>query len=195
MNARDAVRQWHMELTYPDPELLSNAVRLRKWTYEDLECVKFASADRQIPKGTTIPVEYSEAEGREYVERQWSRNDDGQSLALAIARAESNAAIGHIYLGLTRVKRQCRLGYWLIPEVRNQGFGSSAVDLIGRWLLTATDVYRVVAEVHPENEASIRLLKRCGYTLEGTLRSWLWIEDEVSDALQFSLVRTDLARG
>ena len=186
------MQQWHMNLTYPDPELSSDIIRLRKWSYEDMECVEAASADRQIPKGTTIPVVYSDQEGRAYVERQWSRNDDGQSLALAIAGAETNEANGHIYLGLTRVKRQCRLGYWLIPEARRQGFGSSAVDLISQWLLTRTDVYRVVAEVHPENEASIRLLKRCGYTLEGTLRSWLWIEGEVSDALQFSLVRTDL---
>ena len=188
-----ALQEWLMDLTYPDPEPSSGIVRIRKWTYDDLRCIEAASTDPEIPQGTTIPADYTEAKGRAFVERQWSRNDDGQALALAIARTDSNEAVGHIYLGLTKVKRQCRLGYWLIPGARRRGYGSNAVDLISRWLLTETDVYRVVAEVHPDNVASARLLESCGYTLEGTLRSWLWIQDEVYDALQYSLVRSDLS--
>jgi ribosomal-protein-alanine N-acetyltransferase len=55
-------------------------------------------------------------------------------------------------------------------------------------------VYRVVAEVHPDNVASTRLLEKCGYTLEGTLRSWLWIDGEVHDAVQYSRIQSDLGR-
>jgi ribosomal-protein-alanine N-acetyltransferase len=186
------VAEWLMLLTYPDPELELDAVRIRKWSYGDLGCVEAAGTDPNIPKGTTVPALYTEEDGRAYVERQWSRSDDGQALALAIAEAQSDKAVGHLYLGLTKVDRQCRLGYWLIPEARRRGFGSNAVDLITRWLLTETDVYRVVAEVHPDNVASTRLLEKCGYTFEGTLRSWLWIDSEVHDALQYSLIRSDL---
>ena len=164
-----------MDLRYPDPELYSELVRLRRWTYGDLACIEAAATDPRIPQGTTVPAVYTEAKGRAFIERAWSRNDDGQALALAISRAESDEAVGLVYVGLTRVERQCRLGYWLIPAARRRGYVSSAVGLISRWLLTEADLYRVVAEVHPDNVASIRLLERCGYTLEGTLRSWLWI--------------------
>ena len=183
-----------MRLDYPDPELRSDMVRIRKWTYDDLACIEAAGTDPDIPKGTTVPVPYTDEEGRAFIERAWSRNDDGQSLALAIARARSNEAVGHLYLGLTKVKRQCRLGYWLIPDARRQGLGSSAIPLISRWVLNETDVYRLVAEVHPDNVASKRLLETCGFKLEGTLRSWLWIDSEVHDALQYSLIRSDLSR-
>jgi ribosomal-protein-alanine N-acetyltransferase len=188
------VQDCHMDLTYPSPELTSDTVRIRKWTIGDLGCIEAAGTDPQIPQGTTIPAIFTEAEGRAFIERQWARNDDGQALALAIARADSDEAVGHVYLGLTRVKRQCRIGYWLIPEARRKGYGSSSVNLVGRWLLTETDIHRVVAEVHPDNVASIRLLEGCGYTLEGTLRSWLWIEGEANDAFQYSLIRTDVTR-
>lgn len=181
-----------MDLAYPDPELRSDAVRIRKWSYGDLGCIEAAGSDPEIPKGTTVPARYTEPAGRAFIERAWSRNDDGQALALAIARAPTNQAVGHIYLGLTKVERQCRLGYWRIPGARGQGLGTDAVHLISRWILTQTEVYRLVAEVHSENAASIRVLQKCGFTLEGTLRSWLWIEDEVHDALQYSIVRTDL---
>lgn len=139
-----------------------------------------------------MPAVFTDEEGRAFIERAWSRNDDGQALALAIARAGSNEAVGHLYLGLTRVTRQCRLGYWLIPEARRQGIGTSAIRLISRWVLSETEVYRLVAEVHPDNVASRRLLDLCGFTLEGTLRSWLWIDDQPHDALQYSLLRPDL---
>ena len=181
-----------MNLVYPDPELRSATVRIRRWGYGDLDCIRAAGTDPNIPKGTTVPAQYTDEEGRAFIERAWSRNDDGQALALAIARADSNQAVGHIYLELTKVKRQCRLGYWLIPDARGRRFGSSAIDLISRWVLTETGVYRLVAEVHPDNIPSIRLLEGCGYIFEGTLRSWLWIDDEPHDALQYSLVRPDV---
>ncbi|MGI9607947.1 MAG: GNAT family N-acetyltransferase [Acidimicrobiales bacterium] len=181
-----------MNLAYPDPELGSAISRVRPWTRDDLDCIRAAATDPEIPKGTTVPAAYTEDEGRAFIERQWSRNDDGQALALAIARGATNEAVGHLYLGLTRVARQCRLGYWLIPDARRQGIGSDAVTLASRWVLSETDVHRLVAEVHPDNAASIGLLTSCGFTLEGTLRSWLWIDDDVHDALQFSLLRTDI---
>ena len=181
-----------MRLDYPDPDLASDAVRLRRWTYGDLACVRAASSDPEIPKGTTVPVPYSDAAGRAYVERQWSRNDDGHALALAIARVHDDEAVGHVYLAVTPFGRQCRLGYWLVPAARREGFGSSAVRLVSHWLLTQTSVHRVVAEVHPDNVASIALLEGCGFSLEGTLREWLWIDGAPEDAVQFSLIPSDL---
>ncbi len=192
--AAPSMRQWRMRLVYPDPELVSDAVRIRKWSFADLDCIEAAGRDPEIPKGTTVPAEFTPAEGRAFVERQWSRNDDGQALALAVAESGSNAAVGHIYLGLTRVDRQCRLGYWLVPDARSRGIGTSAIRLISQWVLTDTDVFRLVAEVHPDNVASRRLLETCGFTLEGTLRSWLWIDEQPHDALQYSLLRSDLSQ-
>ena len=181
-----------MRLVYPDPDLSRDPVRLRRWSLNDLGCVRSASADPEIPKGTTVPAEFTDEAGRAFIERQWARNDDGQALAMAIAKADSNFAVGQIYLALTKVERQCRLGYWVVPGERRQGLGSAAVRLVGRWLLTQTDVYRLVAEVHPANSASARLLETSGFTREGTLRSWLWIDGEPHDAVQYSLIRTDL---
>ena len=182
-----------MALHYPEPELRSDTVRIRTWDYTDLDCIEAAATDPNIPKGTTVPAQFTEGAGRAFIERQWSRNEDGEALSLAIAKADSNIAVGLIYLGLTKVQRQCRLGYWLIPDARRQRLGSEAIRLISRWVLTDTDVYRLVAEVHPENTASIRLLEGCGFTFEGTLRSWLWIDDEPHDALLYALIRPDVS--
>ena len=182
-----------MSLAYPDPDLADDRVRLRRWSYDDLACVEAASTDPDIPTGTTVPAVYTEREGRAFIERQWSRNDTGNALALALASTGSGEALGQVYLALIGVARECRLGYWVVPDQRRKGFASRAIRLASTWVLTTTDTYRLVAEVHPDNVASIRLLETCGFTREGVLRSWLWIGDDVHDAVQYSLIRSDVA--
>jgi RimJ/RimL family protein N-acetyltransferase len=77
--------------------------------------------------------------------------------------------------------------------MRRRGLGGDAIRLVSRWVLTATYVHRLVAQVVADNGASLALLRKCGFVEEGLLRSWLWIEDDVHDVIQLSLLETDLA--
>ena len=43
-----------------------------------------------------MPPEFTEPEGIAFVRRQWSRLTNGEGLALAIAEAESDRAVGHL---------------------------------------------------------------------------------------------------
>lgn len=101
-------------------------------------------------------------------------------------------AKGLVYLGLRRIEGHCELGYWLIPDARRQGLGTAAIRLVSRWVLSDTSVYRLVAHVEPHNHASCAMLRKCGFTGEGLLRSFLRFEDGVFDALSFSLLTSDL---
>lgn len=158
----------------------------------DLRCVEAASLDPEIPRGTTVPAEYTEAEGRAWIERQWSRQTGGSGLSLAVADPQTNEARGLVYLGLRRIRGHCELGYWLVPDARGRGLGPAAVRLVSRWVLTSTEVYRLVAHVEPHNTASRKLLHKCGFTEEGLLRKYLRFDDGVFDALSFSLLEVDV---
>lgn len=160
----------------------------------DLACVEAASKDPEIPRGTMVPARYSEKEGRAWIERQWSRQSNRQGLSLAIADPETDEAKGLVYLGLGRIEGHCELWYWLIPDARGQGLGTAAIRLVSRWVLSRTGVYRLVALVEPHNLASCALLRKCGFTEEGLLRSYLRFDDGVFDALSFSLLTSDLVR-
>jgi len=153
-----------MPLPYPDPELRSDLVRLRKWSYDDLPCVEAASSDPRIPQGTTVPAHYTDEEGRAFIERQWGRETSGRGLSLAISDAKTNEAKGLVFFGLGRIRGHCRLGYWVIPEARREGLGNVAIRLASRWVLLETDVHRLVAEIEPSNVASLALLRKCGFT-------------------------------
>ena len=179
-------------LAYPNPQLTDAVVVLRRWARDDLGCVEEATQDPDIPKGTTVPATYTPAEGLAWIERQWSRHDEGTGLSQAIAQAASNEAVGAAVL-MARKPGTVEIGYWLIPRARGRGLGSRAVGLLARWAVTEAQLARVEALVMPDNIASQRVLEKTGFQREGHLRSYLVFERQRADALMYSFLPSDLS--
>ena len=55
------------------------------------------------------------------------------------------------------------IGYGLAAPARGQGLGTEAVALLCAWAERQPGVQRIVADVHADNEASRRLLRRLGF--------------------------------
>ncbi len=128
---------------------------------------KAASSDPRIPAGTTVPAEYTEERGREFIERQWGRRDSGEGLSLAIANASTGEAIGLVVLLHREDRSVVGLGYWVIPRERSKGFASSTVGLVTPWALSQPGVAEVEAIVEVENERSLRVLRRAASEYSG----------------------------
>ena len=180
-----------MDLAACGPDLTDGVVRLRPWTYGDLGCVRDASKEGKIPKGTTVPVVYTDSAGRAFVERQWSRATDGQGWSLAIASDTSGEAFGCVVLLLRPQAQVAGIGYWLAPKARGFGYARRAVALLTDWGLTRGGLERIEAWVEPDNTASIRVLSGCGYVHEGRLRSFLSFPSRRADALVLSRITAD----
>ena len=60
---------------YPDPDLRDIVVRLRRWSEDDVECIRDASTDPDIPKGTSVPAVFTEEGGRSFVRRHSRRSN------------------------------------------------------------------------------------------------------------------------
>lgn len=181
-----------MSLNYPAPDLRSSTVRLRKWAFDDLPCVHEASTDPEIPRGTTVPAHYTDKLGREWIERQWSRQSSGQGLSLAVIEEATGLAVGLVYLRLRKPEDHCEIGYWLVPTARGRGLCTEAVRLVSKWTLADTGVYRLYAHVVPDNEASLAVMQKCGFTREGVLRSFLRYPDVQFDVVSLSLLEDDI---
>jgi ribosomal-protein-alanine N-acetyltransferase len=179
-------------LAYPDPPLTDGVVVLRRWERDDVGCVEEATEDPDIPKGTTVPATFTPAEGLAWIERQWSRHDEGTGLSQAIADAASNEALGACVL-MARKPGTVEIGYWLIPRARGRGVGSRAVGLLARWAVAEATIARVEALVLPDNIASRHVLEKAGFRREGHLRSYLVFERQRADALMYSLLPSDLS--
>lgn len=177
-----------MELFYPNPELTDGVVRLRRWAEDDLRCVEQASHDHRIPRGTSVPASFTVEEGTAFIHRQWSRITDGRGISQAIVWAETNRAIGLIWLALRPQPGVGGLGYWLVPNARGQRLAGRAVRLVTSWGLRDLHLARIEAWVEPDNLASQRTLQAAGFAREGVLHSFLSSGDGNSDAVVFSRI-------
>jgi ribosomal-protein-alanine N-acetyltransferase len=66
--------------------------------------------------------------------------------------------------------RNADLGYWLLPQFWGKGLISEALPLVLAHAFTHLQLHRLEAEVEPANSASIKVLEKCGFQLEGRRR-------------------------
>ena len=175
-------------LTYPRPELADGLVRLRRWSEGDLDCIREAGADPEIPNGTTVPADFTPAEGLAFIQRQWSRATDGVGVSQAVVDVKGGRAVGLVIVSLRPQSGVGGLGYWVVPSARGAGMATSAVQLVGRWALSSLHLDRLEAWVDPANIASQHVLVHAGFQEEGRLRNFLRTKAGPSDALVFSLI-------
>lgn len=180
-------------LPYPAPDLNDGVVLLRRWSYSDLGCIAEASTDPAIPEGTTVPKSFCPAEGRAFIERQWSRHDNDEGISLAIADADTNTARGLIVLMFQQQAANFNIGYWVVPSGRGRHLATRAVALLARWAVVSAEIERVQAWIEPTNAASQRVVTAAGFKQEGLLRSFLAFETRRADALAYSLLPSDVA--
>jgi RimJ/RimL family protein N-acetyltransferase len=72
-------------------------------------------------------------------------------------------------------------GYGVLPEFQRRGYATEAALAMITWVKETGEVDELVAHTYPELTASVRILERCGFVLEGqgveerTVRYRLWL--------------------
>lgn len=61
------------------------------------------------------------------------------------------------------------IGYGLLPDYVGKGYATEAVSAAVRWALDQPGICRIEAETEPDNLASQRVLKKCGFTPSGIM--------------------------
>ena len=61
------------------------------------------------------------------------------------------------------------IGYGISEEYQNNGYATEAVKALIQWVFTAPQVIAIEAETESENTASIRVLEKCGFKLNGKI--------------------------
>lgn len=98
-------------------------------------------------------------------------------------RAAPRSVIGS--LGLTNIVRgplqQCFLGYTLDASEQGHGYVTEAVEAAVRFAFDELRLHRVSANYMPENARSGRVLRRCGFRVEGYAYDYLYIAGRWAD--------------
>jgi len=69
-----------------------------------------------------------------------------------------------LVVGAGALRLQGEIGYWVAADARGSGIGSRLVELLTRFAFETLSFPYVEIAIAPENEASLGVARRCGYT-------------------------------
>lgn len=124
-----------------------------------------------------------------YVERNLKETDE----CFVICRQNDSAIVGAVNLSqiFRKAFQNCYLGYSLGVHYTGKGFMTEAVKLILEHVFENLKLHRIEANVQPHNQASIRVLERCGFSKEGFSKNYLQIDGKWCDHERWALVAED----
>jgi ribosomal-protein-alanine N-acetyltransferase len=117
----------------------------------------------------------------------------GPWLVRAVVLPGSRELIGHVGfhgppgVNSLRAEDAVEVGYTIFPEHRRQGYATEALAALLGWA-RAQGIDHFVASVGPENEPSLRMVRRLGFVEVG--RHW---DDEDGEELEFELAEEPLS--
>ena len=107
-----------------------------------------------------------------------------------IQRGDDDRLLGSVGLfSWNRQWRKCSVGYELAPEAQHQGLMREALGAVLPWGFEHMMLHRIEALIHPDNLASITLVRGLGFVEEGRLREVGRWGGQQHDMLMFSLLR------
>ncbi len=147
------------------PVLEGRYVRLRPLRPSDTADLQRHANDPTIARFTTVPYPYTLAHARDFIQQSAPPN----ALPLCIALRATDEFIGMCSLmDIDPPQGTAELGYWISRLHRRKGYTTEAVRLIIRHGFQMLGLTRIYAGTHPANQASAQLLRRIGFTYEGT---------------------------
>ncbi|WP_371359459.1 GNAT family N-acetyltransferase [Cohaesibacter sp. ES.047] len=166
-----------------------------KVDYSQWAHLRAASADFLRPWEPVWPSDDLTPEGfRRRLEQYQRDRRIGRALPYLIFDRDRDHLLGGV--NVTNIRRgicqSASIGYWMGEDHAGQGHMSAALALLLPYLFDFQGLHRVEAACLPINQASMAVLMKQGFKLEGKARSYLCINGRWEDHLLFSLLRSDL---
>ncbi|ARF53512.1 GNAT family N-acetyltransferase [Streptomyces gilvosporeus] len=143
-------------------ELAGEGLVLRDWTEADLAAMPELFDHPDIAYWTPIVSPFDEAAARTRLERDRQLRAEGTAILLAIT-VDGGAPLGEVML--RRAPEGTELGYAVGPAHRGQGLAARAVRVMAGYAFEQLGVERVILELEAENDASVAVATRTGFSL------------------------------
>ena len=171
------------------PTLSAGGVVLRPLSVDDAPALFVAHSDPEVHHFWSGPVHENLGQTRTFIEqtltkeaaRGWAITEDG------------GEALGRIVLFVLR-EGVGEIGIILRREAQGRGFAAKALNLVVEYGFDDLKLHRIMADVDPDNSASLSLFLRAGFQREGLLRGNWKTHLGVRDSIILGKVRDETER-
>jgi RimJ/RimL family protein N-acetyltransferase len=177
------------KLLPPDPPLQDEDLLLRQGTEADVQAISDVCSEPDIRTLMEWDDELpDESEARRNIERADRSWEEGSWAVFRIVDKAAGKVVGGVNLRLGE-HDVAEVSYFLSRAARGRGFATRAVRLVSR---RAFEQLGIELRSHPDNEASVRVAERAGFTREGVEgASRAWPDGRRFDSVLDSLLPTD----
>ena len=126
-----------------------------------------------------IPWPYTEAHADEWLAQAVPGDSRGHECRIWAIRDATGRQIGGIgfHSSARGQEHAAELGYWLASHWQGRGIMSQAVQAVSDFGFQQLGLARMTAAIFIGNDASARVLEKCGFTLEAPLLRKLYRKD------------------
>jgi ribosomal-protein-alanine N-acetyltransferase len=152
------------------PELMTTRLLLQEIKPEDQAFVFEGLSHPQV-----IPfygVRYDSFEATK-AQMDWYKQltEQGSGLAWKMVEKQTGEKIGVIATYAYKPEHnKAEVGFWLLPTFWNKGYAAEALKTVNTYWKKEKSLHRMEAFVEEGNTASSKLLEKCGFQYEGTMR-------------------------
>ncbi|MDR2498059.1 MAG: GNAT family N-acetyltransferase [Tannerellaceae bacterium] len=155
--------------------MLSNDnIRLRALEPEDLDIIyEWENDMSEWDRGDTL-APYSRYSLKQHIAKAGQFIYKQNQLSLMIEQLGTMRRLGMIDLSnIEAHHRKAAIGILIHKTYRRQGIAAQAIELMTQYAFNVLLLHQVYGHIAVDNQASLRLFKRCGYEIAGTLRDWI----------------------
>jgi ribosomal-protein-alanine N-acetyltransferase len=170
-----------------DP-LSGELITLREFRTSDLEDYLAIVGDDRVTSWLSFDSrDRAEAEKALTAIIERAAQADRPDYLLAVTRRDGDSVVGFARLGPTGV-RAAHLGYAINADHWGRGYATDTSRVMLRLAFGTLGLHRVSAAIGPENEASIAVVKRLGFSYEGRIRHHVFTNGDWRDSLLYSIL-------
>lgn len=183
---------WTMELIN-DAFLIGEKIYLRAFNSADEEMIARLE-NHPDPRSTLF---YAFPATVEQIREKTARYlTDPNTIVFTICSTEQNSALGQCALFRIDWVGRMAIFYIGIAEKSNwsKGYGSQATNLMINYAFDTLNLNRIQLHVAVENEAAVKVYKKCGFQIEGTLRQAMFHDGHYSDFFVMGILKEDFKK-
>jgi len=159
----------------------------------DIQSIYEHVNDKIITRYTLhIPHPYKITDAEKFIKDSQRAWKEKSAYVFGIELKDNKKIIGVVSLNkIDKKNKHCELGYWLGKKYWQKGMMSKAVKMILEFAFHKLNMHRVYSRVFASNTASLRVLEKNDFMLEGILFETLWRNGVWHNLMIYGLLKDD----
>jgi [ribosomal protein S5]-alanine N-acetyltransferase len=174
-------------------EILTDHLLLRKFLYSDSDdMLRYWVSDPRIQLRYCEPVYSNQQEVRGLLDKYIGAYQNEDSYRWAITLKNTGECIGQIaFFLMDSANHFAEIEYCVGSEFHGKGLVTEACQAVIRFGFEQIHLHKIQISHQPGNPASKKVIEKCGFQYEGTLRDFFYQDGQYVDRLFYSMLESE----